>query len=87
MTIRVELQPQVYQTNLNHMLYGSFDDVLGRFKGIPRGKFTNLSSPVTQFTAQETAFRITTDSPGVTHTIRATPVSYTHLTLPTIYSV
>ncbi len=75
MTIRVALQPQVYQSNLNNMLYGSSDAVLGRFKGIPRGKFTNLSGPVTQFTAQETAFSITTDSPGMKHTIRATLIS------------
>ncbi|KKN72777.1 hypothetical protein LCGC14_0407440 [marine sediment metagenome] len=75
MTIRVVLQPQVYQSNLNNMIYGSSDAVLGRFKGIPRGKFTNLSGPVTQFTAQETAFSITTDSPGVQHTIRATLIS------------
>lgn len=77
MTIKVELQPQVYQTNLDNMLRGSSDPVLGAFKGVPAGKFTDIDGPVTQFSTQETAFRITTDSPGTVHTIRATVISNT----------
>jgi len=75
MTIKVDLQPQVYQTNLGNMLRGSSDPVLGTFKGVPAGKFTDIDGPVTQFSTLETAFRITTDSPGTVHTIRATIIS------------
>jgi hypothetical protein len=75
MSIIVELQPQVYQTNLDNLILGSSDPVLGKFKGIPAGKFTNIEGPVTQFTSMETPFRITTDSPGTVHTIRATLIS------------
>ena len=75
MTIRVELQPQVYKTNLNNMLHGSSSDVLGTFKGIPTGNFTNVDASFTQYSVFETSFRVTTDSVGKRHTIRATLVS------------
>ncbi len=74
MTIRIELQPQVYQDTLDNMLFGSTADV-GTFKGVPRGGFTHLEGPVTQYTVFGTPFRITTDSVGVKHTIRATLIS------------
>ena len=74
MTIRIELQPQVYQDTLDDMLFGSTTDV-GTFKGVPPGGFTNLEGPVTQYTVFGTPFQITTDSVGVKHTIRATLIS------------
>jgi len=75
MTIRIELQPQVYQKSLDRMLFGSTNDVLGDFKGIPSGGFTNIEGPVTQFTTFETPLRITSDNVGQKHTIRATLIS------------
>lgn len=75
MTIRVELQDQVYQENLDNLLRGSSSEVLGEFKGVPEGKFTSIEGPVTQFSSVPTSFRITTDSPGENHTIRATLIS------------
>jgi len=75
MTIRVELQSQVYQETLDSMLFGSIDPVLGTFKGVPSGGFTNIEGPVTQFTTFETPFRITSDNVGQKHTIRATLIS------------
>ena len=74
MTIRIELQPQVYQETLDDMLFGSDTDV-GTFKGVPSGGFTNLEGTVTQYTVFGTPFRITTDSVGVKHTIRSTLIS------------
>ena len=75
MTIRIALQDQVYQKNLDNLLRGSSSEVLGDFKGVPEGKFTDIEGPVTQFSALETPFRITTDSPGEIHTIRTTLIS------------
>ncbi len=75
MTIRIELQPQVYQESLDSMLFGSTNDVLGDFKGIPSGGFTNIEGPITQFTTFETPFRVTSDNVGQKHTIRATLIS------------
>ena len=74
MTIRIELQPQVYQETLDDMLFGSDTDV-GTFKGVPPGGFTNLEGTVTQYTVFGTPFKITTDNVGVKHTIRSTLIS------------
>jgi hypothetical protein len=75
MVLRVALQSQVYQDNLNNLLFGSSDTVLGVYKGIPSGKFTNIDGNVTQYSTAETSFSIYTDTPGVIHTIRATLIS------------
>ncbi len=74
MTIRIELQPQVYQGTLDALLFGSTAAV-GTFKGVPPGGFTNLDGTVTQYTVFGTPFRITTDNVGVKHTIRSTLIS------------
>lgn len=75
MTILIELQEQVYQSNFTNMLRGNNTVVLGRFKGVPTGNFTQIEGPLTQFSVLETPFRITTNSPGEVHTIRAELVS------------
>jgi len=72
MTIKIELQKQTYQKNFDNMLRGSSSAVLGDFKGVPKGNFTEIDDDVTAFSILETPFRITTDSPGEVHTIRAT---------------
>ncbi len=74
MTIRIELQTQVYQETLDDMLYGS-NVAVGTYKGVPRGGFTNLEGVVSQYTVFGTPFKITTDNVGVKHTIRATLIS------------
>jgi hypothetical protein len=75
MTIRIELQEQVYQQNFDNLLRGSRSETLGSFKGVPTGNFTQIDGPLTQFSIVETPFRITTDNPGEIHTIRAELIS------------
>ena len=75
MSLLIELQNQVHQSTFDNLLLGSGSPVLGEFKGIPTGTFTNLEGPVTPFSLNPTAFRITTDFPGETHTIEAELIS------------
>jgi len=75
MSISIELQEQVYQENLDNLLRGSNSPTLGSYKGVPRGNFTHLDGPITQFSVIETPFKIVTDSPGEIHTIRSELIS------------
>jgi len=75
MTLSIDLQTQVHQSTFDNLLSGSNSNVLGSFKGVPTGTFTNLEGPVTQFSINPTFFSIETDNPGIVHNIRAELIS------------